>query len=150
MAAPVVVVVTANLGTEMAQLIARIVGTGESQQAEITVVHVARVWGNSLGLQHPALQPNAAERANAQEIATQAVQMLRDIGVTADALVLASRDAGKMVAEAARRRGAGTIIVERNDTGRIDRILRGPDLARALLDRTTCTIIAVGSPEQPR
>ncbi len=150
MVAPILVVVTGDVSADMADLVSRIAGTGEGQRAEVTVVHVARVWGTGLGLQHPALQPNAAERAGAQELVTRAIQTLRDRGVRADALVLASRDAGKAVAGEARRRGASTIVVERSDTGRLDRFLRGPDLARALLDRTTCTILAVGGSERSR
>jgi hypothetical protein len=60
--------------------------------------------------------------------------MLRERGVTADALVVASRDAGKAVAEAARRRGASLIVVEPGGSGRLDRFLRGPELGRVLLD----------------
>lgn len=144
MAGPIVVAVgDKGLSAPLAAMVARLAGTGQRQQAGVTVIHVAKVWGTSLGLQHPSLQPNAAERGAAQQIAARAVHELRGRGVAAEALVISGRDAGKALAAAARRAGAGTIVVGRGRRGRLDRLLRGPDAARTLLNRAPCTVVVV-------
>jgi nucleotide-binding universal stress UspA family protein len=49
----------------------------------------------------------------------------------------------KALAATARRAGASAIVVGRSSAGRLSRLLRGPDPARTLLDRASCTLIAV-------
>jgi hypothetical protein len=100
----------------MVETVARLAGTGDRQEAAVTVVHVARVWGTALGMQHPALQPSAGERRNAQDVVVRAALQLRVRGIEAEALVA---------------------------SGRLSRLLRGPDPARKLLDRAAGTLIAV-------
>ena len=144
MASPIVVAVAeTGLTPAMVEAVARLAGSGESQDAPVTVVHVARVWGTSLGLQHPALQPNRGERATAEAIVVEAGRMLRARDVAADALVISGRDTGKTLAAAAARAGTAAIVVGRGRRGRLARLLKGPDVARRLLARATCTIIIV-------
>ena len=139
---PIIVAVgPAGLSAAMAELVARLAGSGEGQTAPVTVVHVARVWGTSLGLQHPALQPSAHERAGARELVARAALELRGRGVEAAALVVSGRNVGKALAGVARRQGAGTVVVGRHSGGRLARLLRGPDPARVILNRVACTLV---------
>ena len=141
---PIIVAVgRSGMSMRMVDAVVRLAGAGNDQDAAVTVVHVARVWGTSLGLQHPALQPSASERGAAQEVAARAAQALRDRGVQADALVISGRDSGKALAAAAQRRGAGTIVVGRSEAGVVGRLLRGPDPARVLLSRAGCALLIV-------
>lgn len=140
----IVVAVGPNgLSESVAATVARLAGSGDAQFAAVTVVHVAKVWGTSLGLQHPALQPTATERGTAQQLAARAALELCERGVEAEALVTSGRDVGKALAAAARRSEATTIVVGRGRAGRISRLLRGPNPARRLLDLASCTLVIV-------
>src|SRR5205085_5486042 len=110
-------------------------GTVDRQEAAVTVVHVARVWGTALGIQHPALQPTAGERTAAQDVVVRAALRLRACGVEAEALVTSGRDTGKALTATARRTGASAIVVGRSSAGRLSRLLLGSDPARTLVDR---------------
>lgn len=146
MSGPILVAVgPAGITAPMADMIARLTGTGDRQDVAVTVVHVARVWGTSLGIQHPALQPNAGERGTAQELVVRAAQELRVRGVEAEGLVTSGRDVGKALADTARRAGASAIVVGRSDSSRLSRLLRGSDPARTVLGHARCSIIAVSS-----
>ncbi len=140
-----VAVGSAGLAPAMIETVARLAGTGARQEQAVTVVHVARVWGTGLGIQHPALQPNAGERSAAQQVAWQAAVALRQRGVETEPLVVSGRDTGKALAAVARRRDAATVVVGRSGAGRMSRLLRGPDAARRLLAGTTCTVVVVAS-----
>lgn len=139
----VVAVSATGLAPPLVETVARLAGTGAEQEHPVTVVHVARVWGSGLGIQHPALQPSADERTAAQQVAWQAAVDLRDRGVDAEPLVISGRDTGKALAALARRKGAATVVVGRRKGGRLGRLLHGPDPARRLLDGTACTIVVV-------
>jgi nucleotide-binding universal stress UspA family protein len=142
---PIVVAVgRAGLSERMVEMVARLAGTGDRQEAAVTVVRVARVWGTALGLQHPALQPSTGERRAAQDVVVRAALLLRARGVEAEAVVTSGRDTGKALAATARRASASAIVVGRSSAGRLSRLLRGPDPARTLLDRASCTLIVVG------
>lgn len=139
---PIIVAVgAAGLSKTMAELVARLAGTGEGQTAAVTVVHVAKVWGTALGLQHPALQPSAHERAGARDLVARAALELCDRGVEAEALLVSGRNVGKALAGVARRQGAGMVVIGRHSGGRLSRLLRGPDPARVVLSRVACTLV---------
>ena len=141
---PIIVAVgSAGLSERMIETVVRLAGTGDRQEAAVTVVHVARVWGTALGIQHPALQPSAGERSAGQDVVVRAALQLHAHGVEAEAVVTSGRDTGKALAATARRAGASAIVVGRSAAGRLSRLLRGPDAARTLLDRASCTLIVV-------
>jgi nucleotide-binding universal stress UspA family protein len=144
MARPIVVAVAeTGLTPAMVETVARLAGRGGSQDAPVTVVHVARVWGTSLGIQHPALQPNKSERTAAEAIVVEAGRALRARGVAADALVISGRDTGKTLAAAAARAGAAAVVVGRSRRGPLARLLKGPGVARRLLAQINCTLVVV-------
>lgn len=141
----VVAVGAAGLTPPMVETVARLAGTGAAQEHLVTVVHVARVWGSGLGIQHPALQPSADERTAAQQIARQAAVDLRSREVDAEPLVISGRDTGKALAALARRKGATTVVVGRSRSSRLGRLLHGPDPARRVLGGTSCTVVVASS-----
>jgi nucleotide-binding universal stress UspA family protein len=127
----------------MVEVVERLAGTGSDQEAKVTVVHIAKVWGTSLGIQHPALKPSSTERSAAQQVAAQAALDLRHRGVEAEALVVTGRDVGQALAGTAERAGAGALVVGRSNAGPLSRLLRGQDPARVLLGRSSCTLVVV-------
>ncbi len=145
MAQILVAVGKSGLPAPMLDLVVRLAGTGDQQHTSVTVVHVAKVWGTGLGIQHPALQPTASERTAAQEIAARAALDLQARGIEAEALVIAGRDVGKALAAAATRAGASMLVVGRGSAGRLSRLLRGPDPASVLLHRSRCTLLVVAA-----
>jgi nucleotide-binding universal stress UspA family protein len=122
-------------------LVAPLAGSGVGQHPPVIVVHVAKVWGTSLGLQHPSLKPSAAEIGTAQDLAARAAQDMHAAGVVAEALVISGRDVGKALAPAAERAGASAIVIGRGRGGRLSRLLRSPDPARAVMGRIRCTLV---------
>jgi len=73
--------------------------------AEVHVLSIARVWGTSLGLPHPALMPNKLELKEQQDRVAAALALLKRRGVSASGQVLGTRNAAKrIVIEAGRRR----------------------------------------------
>ncbi len=151
-AGPILVAVGPHgLSERMIDAVVRLAGCGERQRHPVTLVHVARVWGTGLGIQHPALYPSASERGAAHEVVTRAGQALREHGVQADALITASRDVAKAIARAALRADAHAIVVGRNPAGRVARLLRGADPARGLLNRAhlTCSVVVVATDRAP-
>jgi nucleotide-binding universal stress UspA family protein len=73
--------------------------------AELHVLSIARVWGTSLGLPHPALLPNKRELKEQHDRVAATLATLKRRGVSASGQVLGTRNAaGRIVTEARRRR----------------------------------------------
>jgi nucleotide-binding universal stress UspA family protein len=94
-----------RLAVELAARLARQAG------AEVHVLAVARVWGTSLGLPHPALMPNKRELKEQHERVAAALAILRRRGITASGQVLGTRNAAKRIVIEARRRRADAIVM---------------------------------------
>jgi nucleotide-binding universal stress UspA family protein len=79
--------------------------------AEVHVLAVARVWGTSLGLPHPALMPNKRELKEQHERVAAALAILKRRGITASGQVLGTRNAAKRIVIEAHRRRADAIVM---------------------------------------
>jgi hypothetical protein len=102
--------------------LARRVSGGEA----IAVVSIARLYGSGLGLQNPGLMPTRKELAEQREIVERAVSSLEKSGSEAWGQIAISRRPAKTIAEAARARGVGHVIVVRpNQPARWRRTVEG-------------------------
>ena len=79
--------------------------------AEVHVLSIARVWGTSLGLPHPALMPNRRELKEQHERVAAALAILKRRGVAASGQVLGTRNAAKRIVTEARRRRVDAIVM---------------------------------------
>ncbi len=79
--------------------------------AEVHVLAIARVWGTSLGLPHPALMPNKRELKEQQDRVAAALALLKRRGVSASGQVLGTRNAAKRIVIEAERRRADAIVM---------------------------------------
>ena len=89
--------------------LARRVSGGEP----VAVVSIARLYGSGFGLQNPGLMPTRKELADQHEIVERAVSSLEKAGSEAWGQVAITRRPAKTIAEAARARGVGHVIVVR-------------------------------------
>lgn len=93
--------------------------------AAVAVVSIARIHGSALGLPNPGLLPTRKEREEQRDIVAAAIGALRQLGVEADGEVVVTRNAGRAFARVAALRGAGHVVLETRDIGRIRRLLEG-------------------------
>src|SRR5262249_56552364 len=74
-------------------------------------VCMARVWGTSLGLPHPALMPNKREPREQHDRVAAALALLKRRGIAASGQVLGTRNAARRIVTEARRRRADAIVM---------------------------------------
>lgn len=80
--------------------------------APVLVLMIARIWGSAFGLPHPSLMPTKSEWQAQRDLATEAVDELRRLGVEATGKVVSSRNAARrIIAEARRHRPDDAIVM---------------------------------------
>jgi len=79
--------------------------------AVVHVLSIARVWGTSLGLPHPALMPNRRELKAQHEQVAAALAILKRRGIAASGQVLGTRNAARRIVTEARRRRVDAIVM---------------------------------------
>jgi hypothetical protein len=77
----------------------------------VHVMSIARIWGTSLGIQHPGLFPSKREWKEQLEIVGNAVRSLKNAGLDARGGVIATRNPSKVIAREASRLGCSAIVV---------------------------------------
>ncbi len=97
--------------------------------APVAVVSIARIYGSSLGLPNPGLMPTRAELSGQRELVDAAVRRLERDGYESWGQVAATRRFAKTIAEAARARKVGHVLVVSAGTARWRRAVEG-DVAR--------------------
>lgn len=105
----------------------------------VAVLSVARLHGYAFGLPNPGLLPTAKERAAQVEMVGRAVTEVQRLGCPADGQVVVTRNAGRAIARAARRRGVREVLVAAPEHGRLRRLVEGDPVAavRRRIGRTT-------------
>jgi K+-sensing histidine kinase KdpD len=81
------------------------------EHAKITVLSIAKVFGTSLGLPHPGLQPTAAEWNAQLDIVENTAAELRGLGFEVRSQAARSRNAPKMIAKWANARHFHAIVI---------------------------------------
>ncbi|MFI5282662.1 MAG: universal stress protein [Candidatus Dormibacterales bacterium] len=77
----------------------------------VHVMSIARIWGTSLGIQHPGLFPSKREWQHQLEIVGGAVRTLKKAGLEARGGVIASRNPSKVITREAKRLGCRGIVI---------------------------------------
>ena len=82
-----------------------------SSSSFVHVLSIARIWGTSLGIQHPGLFPTKLEWKAQLEIVGSAVRSLKSAGLEARGGVIASRNPSKVMAREAARLKCSAIVI---------------------------------------
>jgi hypothetical protein len=84
-----------------------------SEGKAVAVITIARIYGSSLGLPNPGLMPTRKEMAVQKSQVEKAIGLIERSGAEAWGQLAASRKPIKTIAEAAKARGVGHIVVVR-------------------------------------
>jgi hypothetical protein len=127
------------------EVLAEAVELAAPEHARITVLGIARIFGTSLGLPHPGLQPTAGEWDEERAIVNEAAEELRRRGFEVRVALSRSRNAPKMIARWARAKNFHAIVVPDPERPRWRRRIEG-DLTREIERRCNARVHAVPLP----
>lgn len=132
-----------------ADVIDRTIELATPAHAKITVVVIARVFGTSLGIPHPGLQPNRFELEQYRSAGNDAFARLRAAGFEVRVAMSRSRNAPKMIARWAIGKRFHAIVVPDPERPAWRRTIEG-DLAKEIHRRCGVPVYAVPVPSQGR
>jgi hypothetical protein len=100
-----------------------------SEGRPVAVVSIARIYGSSFGLPNPGLLPTRTEMDEQLALVNKAIDRLERTGTEAWGQVATTRRFAKAIAQAARSRGVGHVLVVTSEVARWRRLIEG-DVAR--------------------
>jgi hypothetical protein len=100
-----------------------------SQGQPVAVVSIARIYGSSFGLPNPGLLPTRTEMDEQLTLVNKAIDRLERSGTEAWGQVATTRRFAKTIAQAARARGVGHVLVVTSEVARWRQLIEG-DVAR--------------------
>lgn len=112
------------------------------EHAKITVLGVAKIYGTSLGLPHPGLQPNRVEWQILRDGVEEAADELRVHGFEVRVGLTRARNAPKMISKWVGARNFHAVVVSAPDKPRWRALVEG-DLAREIHRRCGVPVHAV-------
>ena len=95
----------------------------------VAVVSIARIYGSSFGLPNPGLLPTRTEMDEQLALVNKAINRLERTGTEAWGQVATTRRFAKTIAQAARARGVGHVLVVTAEVPRWRQVIEG-DVAR--------------------
>jgi len=128
-----------------APVLARAIELATPGHAKITVLGIARVYGTSLGLPHPGLQPTRREIDEQHELIEDAAKKLRAKGFEVRVAMSKSRNAAKMIARWVNARNFHAVVVPDQERPGWRKVLEG-DLTREIERRCGVPVHAVPVP----
>lgn len=131
------------------EVIQRVIEIADPRGAKITVVGVARIYGTSLGLPHPGLQPNRVELDELRTIIDEGARRLRRPGFEIQVAMSKSRNAPKMIARWGVAKRFHAIVVPDPERPRWRRMVEG-DMAHEIYRRCGIPVHAVPVPSPGR
>ena len=129
------------------EVISRAIELATPEHAKITVLGIARVYGTSLGLPNPGLQPNRIEWQTLREGVEAAADELRARGFEVRVGLSRSRNAPKMISRWAKARNFHAIVVADPERPRWRRFFEG-DITHEIGRRCAVPVHAVTIPSQ--
>lgn len=126
-------------------VVARAIELATPAHAKITVLGIAKVYGTSLGLPNPGLQPNRVEWQILKDGVEDAAEELRARGFEVRVGLSRSRNAPKMIARWATARNFHAIVVADPERPRWRLLLEG-DVAHEIDRRCGVPVYAVPIP----
>ena len=124
------------------ELVQRTLELAGPEHAKITVLGVAKIYGTSLGLPHPGLQPNRIEWQIVRDGVEEAADELRAHGFEVRVGLTRARNIPKMVAKWVQARNFHAVVVSAPDKPRWRALVEG-DLAREITRRSGVPVHAV-------
>ena len=124
------------------EVLARAIELATPAHAKITVLGIAKVYGTSLGLPNPGLQPNRIEWQVLRDGMEEAADELRSRGFEVRVGLSRSRNAPKMIAKWAIARNFHAIVVADPERPRWRTLLEG-DVAHEIGRRCRVPVHAV-------
>src|SRR5262245_60224034 len=130
------------------ELVERTLELALPEHAKITVLGVAKIYGTSLGLPHPGLQPNRVEWQILRDGVEEAADELRGHGFEVRVGLTRARNVPKMVAKWVKARNFHVVVVSAPDRPRWRTLVEG-DLASQITRRCGVPVqaVPVASPE---
>jgi nucleotide-binding universal stress UspA family protein len=129
-------------------VMARAIELATPEQAKITILGIAKVYGTSLGLPNPGLQPNRIEWQVLKDGVEEAADALRTRGFEVRVGLSRSRNAPKMIARWAKARNFHAIVVADPERPRWRRFIEG-DITHEIGRRCVVPVYAVPIPSPP-
>ena len=127
------------------EVLTRAIDLATPEHAKITVLGIAKVYGTSLGLPNPGLQPNRIEWQTLKEGVDAAADALRMRGFEVRVGLSRSRNASKMIAKWAKARNFHAIVVADPERPRWRQVIEG-DVAHEIGRRCVVPVYAVPIP----
>src|SRR5262245_11306558 len=124
------------------ELVRRALELATPEHAKITVLGVAKIYGTSLGLPHPGLQPNRIEWQILRDGVEEAADDLRAHGFEVRVGLTRARNIPKMVAKWVNARNFHAVVVAAPEKPRWRSLVEG-DLAREITRRCAALVHAV-------
>lgn len=124
------------------ELVEKTLELASPKHAKITVLGVAKIYGTSLGLPHPGLQPNRIEWQVLRDGVEEAANELRAHGFEVRVGLTRARNIPKMVAKWVQARNFHAVVVSAPGKPRWRAIVEG-DLAREITRRCGVPVHAV-------
>jgi len=100
-----------------------------SEGRPVAVVSIARIYGSSFGLPNPGLLPTRTEMDEQLALVNRAITHLERAGAEAWGQVATTRRFARTIAQAARARGVGHVLVVTSEVARWRQLVEG-DVAR--------------------
>ena len=139
-------VLLASTGTPFAtEAVTRTIELATPEHATITVLSIAKIFGTSLGIPHPGLQPTPKEWQAQRDIVEAAATVLRREGFEVRVQVARSRNAPKMIARWANAKNFHAIVVADPERPAWRRFVEG-DLKHEIERRCAIPVHAVAVP----
>jgi hypothetical protein len=101
---------------------------------KVAVVAPLRIYGSSFGFPNPGLLPTRQEKEEARRAVELTIRSIEQAGAKADGQITATRRPAKVIASAARRRGARCVVIDTAPAGAFRQMIEG-DLAAAVRRR---------------
>ena len=124
------------------ELVERTIELARPEHAKITVLGIAKIYGTSLGLPHPGLQPNRIEWQIVRDGVEGAADELRSYGFEVRVGLTRARNVAKMVAKWVLARNFHAVVVSAPEKPRWRAFMEG-DLAREITRRCGVPVHAV-------
>jgi K+-sensing histidine kinase KdpD len=126
-------------------VLARTIELATPEHAKVMILSIARVFGTSLGIPHPGLQPTAGEWQVQRDLVADAAAVLRAKGFDVRTQVARSRNAPKMISRWAIARHMHAIVVADPQMPAWRKLLEG-DVKREIFRRCHIPVHAVPVP----
>ncbi len=127
------------------EVIRRAIELATPEHANITVLSIARVFGTSLGLPNPGLQPTKREWEEQRTIVNDAAKILRRKGFEVRVGLARARNAPKMIARWGRAKNFHAVVLADPERPRWRQIIEG-NLASEIERRARIPVHAVPVP----